>query len=165
MKWFSLIIFGLFLNSSVMAATVWAPTDGDTNFLFTTTYTGSGILGLFDDQDQTYSGSHLLLSSNDLVSYTPTTGGYDAANLASGTLFLSDTYNFILGLTTDGGSSWITDTLMVDLGNNAYRIFFDGIGETVAVDVQAVPLPAAFWLFITGFLSLIGFSRRNKIRA
>jgi hypothetical protein len=34
--------------------------------------------------------------------------------------------------------------------------------DTVAMDVQVVPVPAAVWLFASGFLGLVGISRRKN---
>lgn len=36
-------------------------------------------------------------------------------------------------------------------------------GEEILVRVSQVPLPGAVWLFLTGLMALIGFSRRRKI--
>jgi hypothetical protein len=49
----------------------------------------------------------------------------------------------------------------------AYELFFDlnaleQAGITELAIVQAVPLPAAAWLFGTGLISLIGIARRKK---
>jgi hypothetical protein len=38
-----------------------------------------------------------------------------------------------------------------------------GQGEALIVRVSQVPLPGAVWLFLTGLMALIGFSRRRKI--
>lgn len=158
-----LITLGLFLHGGVMAATVWAPTDGNTNFLFTISYTGAGTLAMFDDQDQSYAGAALALNTNDTVSFTPSGLNYTASSVGNGgTLTLTDTTNFILGFSTDNGATWLADTSFVQLASNMYRIFF-GVGETVAVDlVQVVPLPAAIWLFLSGMLGLVGYSRARR---
>lgn len=162
MKQISLLIFGLCLNSGVMAATVWVPTDGDSNFFTTVISIDGGMLGLFDDEDQAYSGASLELSDSDLVIFTPDGGDFIATNLDNDTIGLSNTYNFILGLSLDGGSTWLEDTSITNLGNNAFRVFF-GENQALAVDVRVVPLPAAFWLFGTAFMGLIGFSRRKTL--
>lgn len=167
MKKLCLLILGMFLNSGVMAATVWAPTNpGDNvNIIMTASYSGSGILALFDDQNMAFSSPGLILNTNDTVMFTPTGSGYTATNGSGNSLFLSDTYNFILGMSLDNGLNWIGDTYTIELtGANAYLVLFSGVGLTLVADVQVVPLPAAFWLFSTALLGLFGFSARNKPR-
>jgi len=50
-----------------------------------------------------------------------------------------------------------------------YLMFGDGYGDSdfddmvVRVDVSAVPVPAAFWLFGTALIGFIGMSRRTKV--
>ena len=168
MKQFLFVIIGLCLNSGVMAATVWAPTNpnGDTNILLTTYYSGSGMLALFEDTDQSFALNKLVLNNNDTVSFTATGSDYIATNSAGDVTTLFDTFNFILGMSLDGGSTWIADTFAIPLtGANAYQIFFGDVGQTIAADIRVVPLPAAFWLLSTAFLGLMSFSRRRSSRS
>lgn len=152
------VMVGFCMCATASAATVWMPTDGDVNFLFTF----GGSLAMFDDEDQTYAGSHLELEANDRVTFTPNGSDFDAENLAMDTLTLTNSRQFILGLSVDGGSSWIADSGYIDFGNNAFRIFFENEGETLAVDVGIVPVPAAVWLFGSGLIGLAGMARRTN---
>jgi len=51
------------------------------------------------------------------------------------------------------------------IGNYQFAIQVSGGGfnlETVAMEVQTVPIPAAVWLFGSGLLGLVGIARRKK---
>ncbi|MFV2058113.1 MAG: VPLPA-CTERM sorting domain-containing protein [Thiohalomonadales bacterium] len=170
MKTTLFLLIGFFFTTPAMAVTAWAPTNpnGDVNFVLTNFNSATGgILALFDDQNQNFTSAGLMLNVNDTVSFTQTGSGYTAANRAGNTTFLSDTYNFILGMSLDAGNTWVTDSFSLGLpGANAYFTFFDNAGQTLMFDVaavplQPVPLPAAFWLFATGLLGLIAYTRRK----
>jgi 3D (Asp-Asp-Asp) domain-containing protein len=53
---------------------------------------------------------------------------------------------------------------------DTYLIRFDGLnvpgnsisGNTLAVDVRVVPIPAAVWLFGSGLLGMVGVARRRS---
>jgi len=69
------------------------------------------------------------------------------------------------GLTTFGMLSTVSFSQVVwRLGSGANNDTFliDNFSYT-ATDPSAVPVPPALWLFGTGLLGLIGFSRRNKV--
>lgn len=155
-------LFGVGLSTGATAATVWAPnnTAENTNILLTTYYTGTGSLALFDDSNQSFTSPGLILNNNDTITFIQTTSGYLATNGAGDTLALSDTYNFILGMSQDNGSTWVADTYYVELtGANAFQVYFGDIGQTLVADVQIVPLPAAFWLFSSALIGLLGVTR------
>ena len=153
----------------VDAATVFAPTDGDVNFLFGD-LTGAQ-LAIFDDTDQSYAGSSLGVLIGDIVGFAGPNGSGDftATNTTSAlalTLIGSD--NFILGLSTDGGTNWLPDTSITALGANAYRVAFSTGNNVTEVDVRVVmtnpvPVPPAVWLFGSGLLGLVGIARRKKV--
>ena len=154
----------LLMASQVNAATVFAPTDGDVNFLFANL--GGGTLAMFDDTDQNYLGSNLTISAPEIVGFTgPVNANNDfIATGTNGTLNLIGSDQFILGLDT-GGGNWITDSAVVSVGANAFQVSFDNNGTLVTVDVQIippVPVPAAVWLFGSGLIGLVGVARRKK---
>ena len=76
---------------------------------------------------------------------------------------LGDTFDILFAETIAGefdilslaglnnGLGWEVSYLLDDLGDDIVRL-----------SVQAVPIPAAFWLFGSGMLGLIGISRRKK---
>jgi len=88
-----------------------------------------------------------------------TLGEFDA--VSSDSIFSADGF-LTFG---DGG------TLVINFANIAITpnltLFIAEVGgqagEEILVRVSQVPLPGAVWLFLTGLMALIGFSRRRKI--
>ena len=152
----------LLLAGQVNAATVFAPTDADVNFLFGSL--GGGTLAMFDDSDQSYAGLNLTVDVPGIVGITgPFTNNDHIATNSNGTLTLTGSDQFILGLNI--GGNWLTDTAVVSTGANAFQVSFDNSGTLVTVDVQIVPpvpVPAAVWLFGSGLIGLVGVARRKK---
>lgn len=151
----------------VDAATIFAPTDGNVNFL-AGDLTGAQ-LAIFDDSDQFYGGLSLAVQLGDQVGFVgPGLGGDFVATNASNipgsqTLTLTGSDNFILGLSTDG-VNWLADSSVVSAGINAYTVSFATGNNVMQVDVQVkppIPVPAAVWLFGTGLLGLVGIVRRK----
>jgi hypothetical protein len=93
-------------------------------------------------------------------------GNHIATNTTTAlSLLLTGSSNFILGLSTDNGASWIADAAVVSLGANSYSVTFGTGANVIEVDVQIippVPVPAAVWLFASGLLGLVGIARRKK---
>ena len=160
------ILIGLaFLGSGAAnAATVFAPTDGDVNFLLGDLL--GAQLAIFDDEDQAYLGLSLDVVIGDIVGFTGPngSGNHIATNTTTAnTLLLTGSSNFILGL--NDGSGWIADSSVVALGANSYSITFGTGANVIEVDVQivpAIPVPAAVWLFGSGLLGLVVIARRKK---
>ena len=154
--------------AKVDAATVFAPTDGDVNFLFGDL--AGGILAIFDDSDQAYAGLLLNVQLGDVVGISGPNGSGDhtATNTTTnGTLTLTGCDNFILGLSIDGGTSWLADSSVTSIGANSYTVSFENGASVIQVDVQvipAIPVPAAVWLFASGMLGLVGGAVRKKAR-
>ena len=151
----------------VDAATVFAPTDGDVNFLFGDL--AGGVLAMFDDSDQSYGGLSLNIDVPGIVGVVGPVNinGDHIASNSNGTLTLTGSDNFILGLSTDNGASWFADLSVVAVGANSYTVSFENGASVLQVDVQiipAVPLPAAVWLFASGMLALVGGAIRRKAR-
>lgn len=147
----------------VDAATIFAPTDGDVNFLFDNL--AGGTLAMFDDSDQGYTGASIIIPLPSIIGIVgPVNGGdHIATNNLSQTLTLTGNSNFILGFNLDG--VWLADTSVVSAGANSYTVSFGSLGSVLQVDVEimpAIPLPAAIWLFGSGLLGLVGSSIRRK---
>jgi hypothetical protein len=154
-------------RTSAKASTVLAATDGTANFFFDEL--SDAQLGLFDD-DLEIAGTALEVPVPSTVSIAPDgAGDFTVTNENSDQLPLTNQPWFVLGVSTDGGSSWIADSGVAALGADAFRVFFQlggaGAGSVVAVDVQiapmVVPAPAALWLFACGLIGLLGTARRT----
>ncbi|MGB5475145.1 MAG: VPLPA-CTERM sorting domain-containing protein [Gammaproteobacteria bacterium] len=157
-----LVLLAGLVSSSANAATVFAPTDGDVNFLLGDLL--GAQLAIFDDSDQSYVGLSLDVAIGDVVGFAGPNGvgNHIATNTTTtNTLLLTGSSNFILGLSTDGGTSWIADASVVALGANAYSVTFGTGANVIEVDVQIIPVPAAVWLFGSGLLGLVAVARRK----
>ena len=160
---YALMGMGLVLTiARVDAATIFAPTDGDVNFLFGDL--AGGTLAMFDDSDQSYLGASINIEVPSIVGIIGPNGNGDhiAINSLNQTLTLTGNDNFILGLFFLG--NWLADSSVVALGANSYTVSFDNGGSVLQVDVQnvpAVPVPAAVWLFGSGLLGLVGVARKQ----
>lgn len=153
--------------TSANASTVLAANDGTVNFLFDEL--GGAQLGLFDN-DLGIAGSVLNVPLPSTVSIAPDGSGDFIASTGAATLPLTDQPWFVLGVSTNGGNSWIADSGVSSLGADALRVFFQldpgSAGSVVAVDVQLAPLvvvptPAALWLFGCGLIGLLVTARRT----
>jgi len=157
--------FAFFVSGSASASTVFAPTDGDINFI-DPTFPGGTWLAMFDDSDTSFEGSHLLIPAPEIV--TVEAGGTNSGDFTarisgttSPTLNLTGSDWFRLAISTDSGTSWSGDTGYDYLQANSYRVHFSN-GSVLTVDVQVVPVPAAVWLFGSGLLGLAGIARRKN---
>lgn len=159
--------------ASASASTILAATDGDVNFFLDEL--GGAQLAMFEDGD--FGGDALAIPLPSAIGIAgpfvgPSDTNYIATNQLLDSIFLFDNPWFVLGVSTDGGATWISDSGVTELGANAYRVFFQldgpGAGSVVSADVQvvqtvqAVPVPAAAWLFGSGLLGLVGIARRHE---
>ena len=166
-------IAALMLVSTVTSATVWHPTNVDTDFIqfdFGPYTTNGGDLAMFDDSD--FGGTALTIGdAGGQVVFTDNMDGswnaefFDVNNNPGGSITLSGNKNFTLGITWDGGTTYYSDSnyALVSAPDD-YRIVFQGpqvVGRTLAIDVAPIPVPAAVWLFGSGLLGLVGFARRR----
>jgi len=155
------------------AATVWYPTSVDTDFLqfdLAGLNTNGGELALFDEDD--FGGAGLIIGANGgQVGFQANGSNWDATLTGGGTITLFNDYNFVLGMSWDGGSTWYEDSSYLLSGGSpdSYQINFDGfnaglevMGSTLGVDLQPVPIPAAVWLFGSGLMGLAAIARRRR---
>jgi hypothetical protein len=176
------------LASTSVNATVWHPTNEDTDFIQLNfgaggaqgITTNGGILALFDDDDGLDpaealvigdAGGHVVFS--DLGNGDWNAEVFDVTNTSGGSITLNNGSNFILGISWNGGTSYFGESgASVQSSPDAYLISFDGIkpgptgprrvsGSTLAVDLAPIPVPAAVWLFGSGLLGLVGVARRR----
>ena len=163
------IVMGIALLASgtANASTVLSATDGDVNFLFAPLPSGVTMY-MFDDDDNNNfatAGNSLLVPIPSTVGISgPQSGDYLASN-SNGNLTLTTAPNFVMAVfdTNLGGGTWVGDSNPVYYGNgNSAQLTFNLSGGVLVVDVQAIPVPAAVWLFGSGLLGLIGIARRKK---
>ncbi len=171
-------------SSVTTAATIWAPTNIDTDFIqfdFAGNpdagpgiHTNGGILALFDD-DTGFGGPALVIGADGgHVVFTDNIDGswnaevFDVTNASGGSITLSSNTNFILGMEWDGVYYGDSNSSLLS-SPDTYLIVFDGVvdgdieisGNTLAVDLAPIPVPAAAWLFGTGLLGLVAVARRR----
>lgn len=180
----TVLITSLFFSPlSAEAATVWAPTNEDSDFIqfdfAGNPNTGPGIstnggtLALFDDSD--FGGNALVIGQmGGHIVFTDNTDGswdaefFDISNTSGGSITLSNDSSYTLGI--DWGAGYFGDSNATLISSpDTYLIVFDGVdaqgrrisGNTLAVDLAPIPVPAAVWLFGSGLLGLAGLARRK----
>jgi len=183
---FYLASAALILASTSANATVWHPTNEDTDFIQLDFGGGSGIstnggiLALFDDDTGLtgpalvigQDGGHVVFSDNMDGSWDAEV--FDMNNASGGSItLLGGDANFELGISWNGGGLYWGDTgSSIQSSPDTYLIVFDGLvqtpdgprrrsGSTLAVDLAPIPVPAAVWLFGSGLLGLVGVARRR----
>lgn len=156
------------------AATIWQPTDvagtGNVNIIqieiLDLTLNG-GTLALFEDTSGMTNGL-VLGSGGGIFEFTDNGGGSFKVEAFIGTSsqgFITMNGNeFILGVSWGGG--YVGDSSYTQNATDltSYIIdFSDGSnsGNTLAVDLQPIPLPAAAFLFGSALIGFAGISRRN----
>jgi hypothetical protein len=158
------ILLGLaFLASGTANASIFAPTDGDINFITDTFNTGT-VLAMFDDSDVAYTSDLTITPLPENVAITSGgigIGDFTATNEALSTLNLTGSDWFRLAITTDGGMNWSGDISTSPAGTNLLNVTFSD-GTVLSVDIKVVPVPAAVWLFGSGLLGMIAVARRRR---
>jgi hypothetical protein len=100
---------------------------------------------------------------------TSSTGSWDASSGDAFNLFsapqIAVPVGYISGTNISGnatknGASFAT--LGFALGSYVSTLTNGSFTDTVTVNVSAVPIPAAAWLFGSGLLGLVGIARRKK---
>jgi hypothetical protein len=172
------VVAGLLLSVNAGAATIWQPTDvtvtGNVNVLqvdFLGLSLNGGTLALFADDDALVAANALVLGSlGGTFAFTDNENGtYDVEAIVGGLsqgVKVIDGDEFVLGVIWGGG--YVSDDSAVqDAGDpTTYVVSFnDGFngGTSLVVDVAAVPLPAAAWLFGAALLGLVGVKRRQQV--
>jgi FlaG/FlaF family flagellin (archaellin) len=170
----------LLASTAAVSATVWAPTNEDTDFIqfdlgSPGISTNGGALALFDDSDTGFGTALVIGQVGGQVVFTDNNDGswnaevFDVTNTSGGSITLSGNTNFSLGI--DWGAGYFGDTNFSLLSSpDTYLIVFDGFnglgdrisGNTLAIDLAPIPVPAAVWLFGSGLLGLVGIARRKK---
>ena len=159
----SSIMAGLCMSAMVSATTTFTPTDGDVNTFDSLGFIPSGdTFAIFDAGADLGSADHLMLNSVDRVVFDFDGANWTATNEAGDSIDLGATAGF--NIAADSGSGFVGgDPLPPPLGPNSWLIGFGSDeAKLAAVDLTAVPVPAAVWLFGSGLLGLVGVARRKS---
>lgn len=158
--WLVIILFAI-ASATANAATVWKPTDADSNL---TLLKGQGTFGIFDDT------ADLSLLANSTTSALLTFGSMTTLNFAllpsgdyrisikTNTATLSNSNYFQLGhLGLAGWSSVASFTKTAKI----YSIKFNDGSSLKAIDVSAVPLPASIWMMTSALFAVLYAGKRK----
>ncbi len=100
-------------------------------------------------------GEYSSYASNDSVTIT---GFKNSGNQITTTFQLDSLFDGLGGINDFQlitlNSSW-SGLTRVEFDNSAYSL------DNIQLDINPVPIPAAFWLFVSGVLGIIGFSKRK----
>ncbi len=133
------------------AATVFTANNEDVDFIVPNGL--NFLLAVFDNEADLNSGTNPFNVA--LVDLVPGALRVGEAAVGTGT-------SFVVGISGDNGASWFSDSGYV--GGTTGALTFDVSGIDVnflIVDVQAIPVPAAAWLFGSGLLGLVAIARRK----
>ena len=171
------VVVFLLMSASASAATIWVPTDvtntGNVNVLqvdFAGLSLNGGSLALFEDGEDLVAGNALVLGTlGGILSFTDNfdgTFGVEAfvSGVSQGTKVL-DGAEFVLGV--DWGSGYVSDASAAQdpADPTTYLLSFDdgfNTGTSLVIDVAAIPLPAAAWLFLSAVAGLFGMKARKR---
>ena len=160
----------LLMASQINAATIFQATDGDINIASTT---GGGQFAIFDNEADLNDGTPLLvitLYDRIIVDPTPPAATTSLTIFGTSSTLNITSSNFVFGATTSSGNApWVLGVgTELSPGSNLWDITFADLGGQggpelkMVVDIQAVPVPAAVWLFGSGLIGLVGVARRKK---
>ena len=160
----TVLVLGV-ISASANAATIFQASDGNINVADTTI---GGSFAIFDNETALNDGTSLLeiIKGDKIVANgTAPDSVVSLTNVrTSVTLDITDS-NFVFGASTTSGSPWTlgTGTELYFAGSDHWNITFADLGPElkVVVDIQAIPVPAAVWLFGSGLIGLIGIARRK----
>ncbi len=157
------------------SATVLHETDGNVNvWVNLIGNINNFTLAMFDDSVVNGLGTQHLetadklnITYNQVISFYPTTGGFLAQSPENAQpLTLTGNSHFVFAL-RDNLGNWALDNGYTSLGADGVELYFSHGAENsvesnvILGDVQVVPVPAAAWLFASGFLSLMALRRRK----
>jgi hypothetical protein len=152
------------MSAMVSATTTFTPTDGNVNTFDLNGFvpTDDNTFAIFDAGADLGSATHLTLAPFDQVVLAFDGASWTATNEAGDSLDLGATANF--NIAADSGSGFVGgDALPPPIGPNSWVIGFGSDApQLAAVDLTAVPVPAAVWLFGSGLLGLVGVARRKS---
>ena len=166
-------VLALATSVASAATVIWTPTNLDINYVF---YEGTNedtnLYALFDvedfDGDQDY--ALIINKPGDEIVHLAATNGSDfvlTSTTTGNTTTLKNDKEFVVATSFDNGISWTDafDTQIFVPNTNMYTLTFS-TGAVLSIDaapeVQAVPVPAAAWLFGTGLFGIVAVARRKS---
>lgn len=163
----------LALATSVASAAtiIWTPTDSDINYSFDAgTSSDDNLYALFDvtDFDGAQANALVLNKPADTITFTANGFNFDlTSDVTPNTTTLFGNNEFVIATSLDNGISWSDTFTTYELvaNTNLYNLTFE-TGTVLSIDaipeIQAVPVPAAAWLFGTGLIGIVGIARRKS---
>lgn len=164
-------VLALATSVASAAAVIWTPVDGNINYSFDAgTTTDTNLYALFDVTD--FAGlqaSALILNKPaDTINVVANGLDFDLTSTATGnTTTLFNDSEFVVATSLNNGTSWTDAFAIYELvpNTNMYNLTFS-TGTVLSIDaapvVQAVPVPAAAWLFGTGLIGIVAVARRKS---
>ena len=169
-------VAALSLSSTSSAATIYVTDEGSTgiqsyNYTFANDFSGYMTIGVSNEGDTEASSSlmtyadfasqginmnlNLITNSGmNTSSYTNTLGENGTTGDIFSVYFLAyagDMFSF----------DWEFSTSDIHPFNDFAFVEFENLSYEVIAEIQAVPVPAAVWLFGSGLLGLVGMARRK----
>jgi len=153
----SIMLSATFANAS----TIFAANNTDVDFVVTENF--NFLVAVFATEND------LITATNpetvDFNNFIP--GFFSSPNLVSGEVRIGSAHSFLVGISNDGGASWIADIGYSGGTTGLLNFSIAGSADTgvLLVDVQQVafvPVPAAIWMFGAGLITLTGVARRKR---
>lgn len=165
-------VLALATSVASAATVIWTPTDGDVNYVFDAgTITDTNLYALFDVTDfEGFQANALVLNKPaDTIDFVANGSDFDltSASVTGNTTKLFNDNEFVIASSSDNGLTWSDafSTYELAANTNMYNLTFS-TGTVLSIDatpeVQAVPVPAAAWLFGTGLIGIVGVARRKS---
>ncbi len=163
-------VLALATSVASAATVIWTPTDSDVNYSFDAgTIVDNNLYALFDvaDFDGAQANALVLNKPVDTIYFTAAGSDFNLTSAVTpNTTTLFGDNEFVIATSLDNGMSWSEPTSTFALiTNKMYNVTFT-TGAVLSIDatpeVQAVPVPAAAWLFGTGLIGIVGIARRKS---
>jgi len=170
----SCVLFSTFVNAATIEATNMTAADG-VNFSFANYFDVTLTANNISDATTSPATNTSISESFTFTSVFNSASGYYEGSLSIGSLLTADFTNMVVTENPFGGNDFFADlsytggSLMGGLsvgtlsGGYSTNLLTGNISVLATVaEVQAVPVPAAVWLFGSGLIGLVGIARRKK---
>jgi len=170
----SCVLLSTFVNAATIEATNMADADG-VNFSFENYFNVSLTANNISDATTDPATNTSIFETFTLTSVFNSTTSLYEGSLSIGSLLTADFSNLVVNENPAGGNDFFANlsytggSLMGSLsdgtlsGGYTTDLFTGNVLVLATVtEVQAVPVPAAVWLFGSGLIGLVGIARRKK---